>query len=127
MTRLEQWHDTISSGNPANLNEIIADDAVFHSPVVHTPQIGKDITVFYLSAAFHVLVPNKFEYVREIVDGNNAMLEFTSEIDGIVINGVDIIQWNDEGKIKDFKVMVRPMKAVDKLRQMMFDMMENMK
>ena len=127
MTRLEHWHQVISSQNSKDLSEIIAETAVFHSPVVHTPQKGKELTIFYLTAAFQVFLPNNFKYLREIVDGNNMVLEFTSEIDGITINGVDIIEWNEENKIVDFKVMVRPLKAVGKLQEMMFKMMESMK
>jgi hypothetical protein len=87
--------------------------------VVHTPQVGKAIVMAYLVAASHVLGNDEFHYVRELVDGNDMMLEFVTEIDGITINGVDIIRWGDDGKISDFKVMVRPLKAINKLWEMM--------
>ncbi|AMO73132.1 hypothetical protein AZE99_00040 [Sphingorhabdus sp. M41] len=111
------------------MRDQIADDAVFHSPVVHTPQSGKPMVVAYLSAADLVLANDSFRYVREIVDEsqNMAMLEFELELDGIHVNGVDIISWNDQGKIQDFKVMVRPLKAINKVWEEMGKMLEKMK
>ncbi len=117
---LAKWHAYMEGGSdPALLSELLAEDAVFHSPVVHTPQVGKAIVMSYLVAASHVLGNDKFHYVREIVDGNEMMLEFATELDGISINGVDIIRFSDGGKIIDFKVMVRPLKAINKLWEMM--------
>lgn len=108
-----------SGGDAALLSAQIADDAVFHSPVVHSPQAGKAKVMLYLLSAAKVLGNESFTYVREIIDGNDAMLEFTSVIDGIHINGIDLIRFDDAGKIIDFKVMVRPVKAVNKLWEMM--------
>lgn len=117
---LASWHAYMESeGDAAALSAIIADDCVFHSPVVHTPQAGKPIVMAYLIAAAHVLGNDSFHYVRELVDGEEMMLEFVTEIDGIAINGVDIIRWNADGKISDFKVMVRPLKAINKVWEMM--------
>lgn len=117
---LSRWHAYMESGSdPALLADLLADDAVFHSPVVHTPQVGKPLVMAYLVAASHVLGNDSFHYVRELVDGDEMMLEFVTELDGIAINGVDIIRFNDEGKISDFKVMVRPLKAINKLWEMM--------
>ncbi len=114
------WHAYMQSGGDAELlSAQIAEDAVFHSPVVHSPQEGKAKVMMYLLSAAKVLGNDSFAYVREIVDGNAALLEFTSEIDGIKINGIDLIQFDDAGKIIDFKVMVRPLKAVNKLWEMM--------
>lgn len=114
------WHTYMESGGDADLlSAQIAEDAVFHSPVVHSPQAGKAKVMLYLLSAAQVLGNDSFVYVREIVDGNNALLEFTCEIDGIQVNGIDLIQFNDDGKIQDFKVMVRPVKAVNKLWEMM--------
>jgi hypothetical protein len=110
--------------NPALLSDLLAEDAVFHSPVVHTPQAGKAIVMAYLVAASHVLGNDKFRYVRELVDGNEMMLEFVTELDGISINGVDIIRFNEDGKISDFKVMVRPLKAINKVWEMMAAQLE---
>jgi predicted SnoaL-like aldol condensation-catalyzing enzyme len=114
------WHAYMHSGGDAELlSAQVADDAVFHSPVVHSPQEGKAKVMLYLLSAAKVLGNDSFSYVREIIDGNDALLEFTSEIDGIKINGIDLIRFGDDGKIKDFKVMVRPVKAVNKLWEMM--------
>lgn len=117
---LAKWHEYMMGGSdPAVLSDLLADDAVFHSPVVHTPQAGKPVVMAYLVAASHVLGNDSFHYVRELVDGDEMMLEFVTEIDGISINGVDIIRFNSDGKICDFKVMVRPLKAINKVWEMM--------
>jgi predicted SnoaL-like aldol condensation-catalyzing enzyme len=114
------WHAYMNSGGDAALlSAQVADDAVFHSPVVHSPQEGKAKVMLYLLSAAKVLGNESFTYVREIVDGQDALLEFTSVIDGIHINGIDLIRFDEEGKIIDFKVMVRPVKAVNKLWEMM--------
>ena len=117
---LARWHDYMMGGaDPAVLSDLLADDVVFHSPVVHTPQAGKPIVMAYLVAASHVLGNDSFHYVRELVDGDEMMLEFATELDGIAINGVDIIRFNSDGQIGDFKVMVRPLKAINTVWQMM--------
>lgn len=119
-TGLAKWHAYMEhGGDPALLADLLAEDAVFHSPVVHTPQQGKTIVMAYLVAASHVLGNDKFHYVRELVDGDEMMLEFVTELDGMHINGVDIIHFNEDGKISYFKVMVRPLKAVNKVWEMM--------
>lgn len=118
------WHNYMHGGStPEKLGAMLADDAVFHSPVVHTPQEGKAKVFAYLHAAAHVLGNDSFHYVREIVDGDTAMLEFALVLDGIQVNGVDIIRWNDAGQIEDFKVMVRPMKAMNKVWEKMGEML----
>ncbi|NNC73588.1 MAG: nuclear transport factor 2 family protein [Sphingomonadaceae bacterium] len=109
---------------PDDLRALLAENATFHSPVVHTPQEGREKTFAYLHAADSVFADSRFEYVRQMVDGDNALLEFTAEIDGIHVNGVDIIHWDAEGLIDDFKVMVRPMKAMNKLWEMMAAQLE---
>ena len=117
---LARWHEYMQgAGDPALLSDLLADDVVFHSPVVHTPQAGKAVVMAYLVAAAHVLGNDSFHYVRELVDGDEMMLEFVTELDGISINGVDIIRWNGDGKITDFKVMVRPLQAINKVWEMM--------
>ena len=121
---LERWHAAMSKGNrPSDLAAIIREDAVFHSPVVHTPQKGRDL-VAYLAAAGQTLGNDSFTYVRELVDEHDACLEFTTEMDGIHVNGVDIIRFDEEGMIADFKVMVRPLKAVNKVWEEMAAMLE---
>ena len=103
---------------------LLADEAVFHSPVVHTPQVGKPITKKYLAAAFHVFFNESFRYVRELRGDRDAVLEFEVELDGITVNGVDMIKWNDAGKITEFKVMLRPLKAVNLIHQKMAEMLQ---
>jgi hypothetical protein len=113
------WHDIVRRGDFASLGQLLADDCVFHSPVVHTPQRGGALTAGYLTAAMQVLGNGTFHYVREVVTGRDAVLEFVAELDGIHVNGVDLIRWGEDGRITDFKVMVRPLKAVNLLHQKM--------
>lgn len=110
---LERWHACISSKSMANLDQIIADDAVFYSPIVHTPQEGKALVMLYLNAAGEVLTQGNFVYLNEYTSEDGAVLEFQTEVDGLTINGVDMIRWNNEGKICEFKVMIRPLKAIN--------------
>ena len=124
---VKQWHGLVERGDVSGLDSLLDDDCVFHSPVVHTPQEGKEITTFYLTAALHVLGNEHFRYVREVLDGNNAVLEFVTQIDGIEINGVDMIRCNEAGKIVDFQVMVRPLKAVNMIHGMMAAMLEKIR
>ncbi|HMA08409.1 MAG TPA: nuclear transport factor 2 family protein, partial [Ramlibacter sp.] len=105
---LAAWHDLVQTRNVKGLAALLADNCVFHSPVVHTPQVGKAVTLQYLSAAFHVFFNPSFRYVREVAGANDAVLEFQVEIDGIAVNGVDMIKWDADGRIVDFKVMIRP-------------------
>jgi predicted SnoaL-like aldol condensation-catalyzing enzyme len=117
---LERWRTVISgASDPAALAAIIREDAVFHSPVVHTPQRGQALVVAYLAAAGQTLGNASFRYVRELVDGENVLLEFETELDGIHVNGVDLIRFDEDGMIADFKVMVRPLKAVNKVWEAM--------
>jgi hypothetical protein len=116
---IDAWHQMIEERDASSLDDVLADDAVFHSPVVHTPQEGKQLTKLYLSAAIMVLGGSDFTYVREVVNDSDAVLEFTAEVNGIHINGVDMIHWNADGKIDDFKVMIRPLKAVNLLHGLM--------
>ena len=121
---LESWHRLVREGDVKGLNDLLADDATFHSPVVHTPQRGKALTRAYLAAAFQVFSDDSFHYVREVCDGRHAILEFEVVIDGISVNGVDMITWNDADRIVDFKVMIRPLKAIGLVHQKMARMLE---
>ena len=116
------WHNIVRTRDASGLANLLADDIVFYSPVVHTPQVGKTITTMYLTAALHVFVNDTFTYVREVIGERDAVLEFETKIDGIVINGVDMIRWNDVGKIIEFKVMIRPLKAINLIHQKMGEM-----
>jgi len=116
---ISAWHEFAQSHDPAALSALLAEEVVFHSPVVYRPQPGKAITMGYLLAAVAVLGNESFRYLREIIGEHHAALEFSSVIDGVEINGVDLIEWNEVGQIVDFKVMVRPLKAVNTLRELM--------
>ena len=121
---LAEWHTLATAPDPERLARLVAQDAVFHSPVVHTPQEGRALVVSYLSAAAATLGQGQFRYVRELVDGQNVMLEFTCVLDGIQVNGVDIIRFDEAGMIADFKVMIRPIKVVNKVWEMMAAQLE---
>ena len=116
---IDTWHALVKAGDPSGLDTLLADDVVFVSPVVHTPQRGKAIASAYLGAAFQVFFNRSFRYVREIIGASDAMLEFETDIDGVLVNGVDIIRWNDQGRITEFKVMVRPLKAITAVHERM--------
>jgi hypothetical protein len=124
---LRKWHKILEERDAEGLNSILAENVVFHSPVVHTPQMGRPITILYLTAALHVLVNDTFKYLREVTSDNNAVLEFQTVIDGIFINGVDMITWGQDGRITDFKVMIRPLKAINLVHKMMGDMLQRIK
>jgi hypothetical protein len=119
MTTLTAWHELVRTRNAGGLSALLADSVVFHSPVVHTPQVGKALTSKYLSAAFRVFFNESFRYVRELAEAHDAVLEFQVDIDGISVNGVDMIKWDDEGRIVEFKVMIRPLKAINLIHQKM--------
>lgn len=163
-TGLAAWHAVVRRPSEAGLDGLLADDVVFHSPIVHTPQRGRALARLYLMAAFQVLAAEvgegrgarsgeasgapsgegrdepsgegparggvartpRFRYVREVVGERDAVLEFESEIDGITIDGVDMIRFDDSGRIVDFKVMVRPLKAVQAIHAAMGRMLEAM-
>ena len=125
-TAISAWHHVVASRDPAALRALLDEDVVFHSPVVHTPQRGRAITFQYLMGAMHVLNNTHFHYVRELVGAQDALLEFVTELDGIQINGIDLIRWNEAGRITDFKVMVRPLKAVNLLHQKMGEMLQRL-
>lgn len=120
---LAVWHQIASDRNVAGLDGLLADHCVFHSPVVHTPQVGKAVTTQYLTAALEVFFNESFVYTRELTDDAHAMLEFQVEINGITVNGVDMLTWDHSGQIIDFKVMVRPLKAVRLIHENMGKML----
>ena len=125
MEAVKIWHQAMKSKDASIWNELLDDDVVFHSPVVFTPQKGKKITMMYLMAATGVFgsankisrlsesiqAESKFHYINEIVGENSALLEFESEIEGTYINGADLLKWNENNKLTEVKVMVRPLQA----------------
>lgn len=122
---IERWHEIARSKKPELLNELLAEDATLISPVVHSPQVGMEITQKYLTAAMYVFGNESFKYVREFKGENAAVLEFETEIDGKYVNGVDMIAWNDAGLITEFRVMVRPLQAVNLIHEMMGQMLKS--
>jgi hypothetical protein len=109
---LARWHDVVRSRDAAGLPALVAEDAVFRSPAVHTPQEGRATVVGYLAAAFSVLGPG-LTYEREWLGDDSAVLQFRTTVGGLDVSGVDIITWNGSGQIVDFTVMIRPVKALD--------------
>ena len=123
---LALWHQCVKTRDISLLDDLIAENCVFLSPVVHTPQVGGEITRLYLAGALQVLGNEQFRYVKEVASGQHAVLEFCTEVDDILVNGVDIMTFNDEGKISEFKVMLRPLKAVNVVHAKMKTMLEQL-
>lgn len=123
---IDAWHALAQARNPRALAALLAEDVVFHSPVVHTPQRGRLLATQYLSAALMILGNESFRYVREIRGERDALLEFELALDGVQVNGVDLIRWNEAGQITDFKVMVRPLKAIQAVQQKMAELLARM-
>ena len=123
---IQQWHAYMDTLDAATLKDLLTEDVVFESPVVHTPQAGRSITMKYLLGAAAVLNNEHFHYENEWYSPTGAVLEFVTVIDGIKVNGVDIIHWNEAGKIDHFKVMVRPLKAINMVHGKMGAMLQAM-
>ena len=126
---LKNWHKYLETRDPKILDELLANEVVFYSPIVWAPQEGKQITKLYLMAALEVFGGENanFTYVKQVVDNNQFILEFNTIIDGVTVNGIDMIELNDDGKIISFKVMVRPLKAINKVHEKMGEMLEKLK
>lgn len=126
---LKNWHQFIETKNPKILDDLLANEVIFYSPIVWGPQVGKPITKLYLIAALEVFggENSNFTYVRQVIDKNQFFLEFTTMIDGITVNGIDMIEVNNENKIISFKVMIRPLKAINKVHEKMGEMLEKLK
>lgn len=136
-TVIKNWHLHVKGQFPGGLDELLADDVTFYSPIVFTPQKGKAITKLYLGAAGNTFsegqqekapsaADSTFKYTKEVLSGNHAILEFETELDGKYVNGVDIITCNEEGKITEFRVMIRPLQAVNLMHEQMKAMLEKM-
>jgi hypothetical protein len=113
-----RWHAIADARDPAGLADLLSDDVFFRSPAVHTPQLGRELTTAYLAAAVVVLGPT-LRYVREWYDERSAVLEFEAELDGLSVHGIDMMVWGDDGRLIEFTVMVRPMKGLQKLIELM--------
>lgn len=136
---IEQWHAHLRGQLPGGLDELLADDVVFYSPIVFTPQRGKAITTLYLQAAGQALpgddtaptstrddAPGAFRYTKTVMAVDTAVLEFETSVEGKYVNGVDIIRCNEEGQIVEFRVMIRPLQAVNAVHRQMAAMLERM-
>lgn len=123
---LTRWHAHIKDPNHQALWDMLHPDCVFESPVVHTPQVGREVVFKYLASADKVLGGDGFTYRGEWLNDNSAILEFANTINGTKVNGIDMISWNDVGQITHFKVMVRPLKAIQMVHQMMGEMLQKM-
>jgi hypothetical protein len=132
---MERWHQHLRGELPGGLDSMLHPDCVFLSPIVFSPQVGRDLTKLYLSAAGNTLggddnavgdSGSSFGYTKSILSGNNAMLEFETTVQGILVNGVDIITCDDDAMIIEFKVMIRPLKAINLVHQQMKAMLETM-
>jgi hypothetical protein len=126
---MDKWHDHLQGKFEGGLDELLADDVVFYSPVVFTPLESKDMAKLYLSAAAKTFGEDgsSFHYTKEVMSRNHSILEFESTIGGTYVNGVDIMTWNDEGRISEFKVMIRPLQAVNLVHAKMKAMLEQMR
>lgn len=136
---INKWHQHMAGTLPGGLDELLDDDVVFLSPIVFTPQQGKAITKLYLQAAGQTLPGEKkstnsdseadksFRYIKEVLHGNTAVLEFETYVEGKYVNGIDMITCNDSGKITEFKVMIRPLQAINLVHKQMGEMLERMK
>ncbi len=120
---LGKWHQVVRDRDVDALDTLLADDCVFYSPVVFKPQRGKTLTILYLAGAMQVLGSEKFQYVREVVGAYDAVLEFETAIDDIYVNGIDMLKWNDAGQLVEFKVMLRPLKAIQIVQERMAELL----
>ena len=124
---ISRWHDVVNLRDYNALTEILDEHVIFYSPVVYTPQRGKDITLKYLMAASEVFNASNFKYHKEIIGETSASLEFTLTIEDTDINGIDLITWNEAGLITEFKVFIRPLQGVNIIHKMMGNMLESFK
>lgn len=121
---IARWTSIIENGRTDKLDALIAEDAVFFSPAVFTPQVGRQKTLMYLKAAVKVFGTNDFRYVERWFKDQSAILEFAATIDGIYVNGIDMIHWNDQEQIVSFKVMLRPLKALQTIIPAMAELLQ---
>jgi ketosteroid isomerase-like protein len=119
-SHIPAWHKVVEAKDPNALDKLLAPECIFYSPIVFAPQKGRSLTKMYLTAAMKVFnEAGNFHYVKEVEQGNAAVLEFNATIDGVLIDGIDMITWNDRGLITEFKVMLRPFRAIEKMGEKM--------
>lgn len=122
---IDRWLRVIESGHTDELEDLLAEDAVFYSPAVFTPQQGRELTAKYLRAAETLFSAANFRYVGKWIESRSAVLEFAAEVDGVTVEGIDMIHWNDDGKITSVKVMIRPLKALHTIVPAMGELLQN--
>jgi len=122
-----KWHEVVKNRDYNLLESILADDIIFYSPVVYTPQKGKPLALQYLMAASEVFNSSSFKYDKEVIGSSNASLEFSLTLDNTDINGIDLISWDASGKIIEFKVFIRPLQGVNMIHKLMQGMLESFK
>lgn len=127
---VETWHRFLAGELPEVLDSLLADDVVFYSPIVYTPQRGKDVTAMYLRAAAQTLpgdpAAGAFRYTKQLLAGDVAMLEFETIVGGKYVNGIDIIRCDDTERIVESRVMIRPLQAVNAVHEQMREMLASM-
>ncbi len=116
---VETWHRFVTGALPGALGDLLADDVVFYSPIVYTPQRGKELTTMYLQGAAQVLGGREFHYTKQVLAGDVAVLEFETSVEGKYVNGVDIIRCDGTGRIVEFRVMIRPLQAINSVHERM--------
>ncbi len=128
MNKIDEWHKILQSEDLNGLKKLLDKNVTFYSPVVFKGQEGRQLTTLYLSSAYKMFFQNdnkSFTYIRELNSESDSILEFTCEVDGILVNGVDMIKWSPEGKIIEFKVMLRPYKAIELVKSKMVDLLNS--
>jgi hypothetical protein len=123
---IDRWHAHLTGESAEGLDDLLADEVVFYSPIVFTPQRGKDITTMYLTAAKQTLGAGDFRYTKQVLAADTAVLEFETTLEGKYVNGVDIIRCDDSGRIVEFRVMIRPLQAVNAVHEQMRAMLESL-
>ncbi len=118
-TELTEWHQVVFEGKLDLLDQMLADDVVFHTPLYLKPRKGRQVTRFILATVIEIF--ENFTYHREIIDGDSWMLEFSADIGGISLKGIDLIRWNEAGQIIDFEVYIRPLNGVQALGDAMYE------
>lgn len=124
---VETWHRFVAGELPEALDGLLADEVVFYSPIVYTPQRGKAVTTMCVHVAAQTVpgdpVYGAFHYTQLVLAGDVAMLEFETTVGGKYVNGVDIIRCDDTGRIVEFRVMIRPLQAINAVHEQMHAML----
>ncbi len=123
---IKRWHEVVASGDMDQLDQLLSPKCVFYSPVVFKPQEGRRLTKTYLQAAYQMFEGGGFHYVKEVIGEKAAVLEFNATVDDVLIDGIDMITWDDSGRITEFKVMLRPYKAINLVKDRMLSQLQNL-